>query len=266
MLKKENLKILVVICFHTIIEDDLTISLPSWIIEASKKLRHISQRYSKKIPTECLSLSIDKEDVLESRSTLIVYVALIHSFHKTFKKIIQDDVIKVVELGLGPQGELRYPSCCTERGWKYSVSDNLCTSPPKLRTPIIFLQVHMNFFVVRKSLIALNRVTFYIAMPNSCKTWPWSAFFGKRYFWKTKMAINVKLTSIDWWYNHENQSHVARVTTVFFTACNHDGFELVLKMLKTNNAGLNFAVKRSSTADKCDSDPDTLVDDYLVLV
>ncbi|KAM0023131.1 putative beta-amylase [Helianthus debilis subsp. tardiflorus] len=97
-------------------------------------------------------------------------------------------------------------------------------------------------------------------MPNSCKTWPWSAFFGKRYFLRKKMTINVKLTSINWWYNHESQSHVARVTTGFFTTCNHDGYELVLKMLKTNNAGLNFTVKRPSTTDKCDSDPDTLVD------
>ncbi|MFS8012214.1 hypothetical protein Hanom_Chr14g01318201 [Helianthus anomalus] len=104
----------------------------------------------------------------------------------------------------------------------------------------------MNFFVVRKSLIVLNRVTFCIGLPTSCKTWSWSAFFGKRYFWKNKMAI--------------------KVVTGFFTTCNDDGYELVLKMLKTNNVGLNFAVKRPSIADKCDSDPDTLVDDYLVLV
>ncbi|KAF5770498.1 putative beta-amylase [Helianthus annuus] len=80
------------------------------------------------------------------------------------------------------------------------------------------------------------------------------------------MAINVKLTYINWWYNHERQSHVAQIVTDFFITCNHDGYELVLKMLKTNNAGLNFAMKRPSTADKCDSDPNTLVDDYLVLV
>ncbi|MFS8012220.1 putative beta-amylase [Helianthus anomalus] len=112
----------------------------------------------------------------------------------------------------------------------------------------------------------MNRVTFCIGMPNSCKTWPLRAFFGKKYFWKKKMAINVKLTCINWWYNHESQSHVAQVTTDFFTTCNHDGYEHVLKILKTNNAGLNFAVKRPSTIDKCDSYSDTLVDDYLVLV
>ncbi|KAF5770502.1 putative beta-amylase [Helianthus annuus] len=103
-------------------------------------------------------------------------------------------------------------------------------------------------------------------MPNNCKTLPLRAFFGKRCFWKKKMAINVKLTCINWWYNHESQSHVAQVTTGFFTTCNHNGYELVLKMLKTNKAGLNFTVKRPSTVDKCDSDPDTLVDNYLVLV
>lgn len=47
-----------------------------------------------------------------------VYYDLLISFHRTFKRMINKE-IEIVELGIGPNGELRYPSSCSTRGWIY---------------------------------------------------------------------------------------------------------------------------------------------------
>lgn len=41
------------------------------------------------------------------------------SFRAEFDEFFEDGVICEIEIGLGPCGELRYPSCPAKYGWKY---------------------------------------------------------------------------------------------------------------------------------------------------
>lgn len=41
------------------------------------------------------------------------------NFHQYFKDFFEDGTITEVEVGLGPCGELRYPSYAADLGWKY---------------------------------------------------------------------------------------------------------------------------------------------------
>lgn len=36
-----------------------------------------------------------------------------------FDEFFQNGIISMVEVGLGPCGELRYPSCPVKHGWRY---------------------------------------------------------------------------------------------------------------------------------------------------
>lgn len=41
------------------------------------------------------------------------------SFRIELGEFVEEGVISVVEIGLGPCGELRYPSCPIKHGWRY---------------------------------------------------------------------------------------------------------------------------------------------------
>lgn len=41
------------------------------------------------------------------------------SFRIELAEFVEDGVISMVEIGLGPCGELRYPSCPIKHGWRY---------------------------------------------------------------------------------------------------------------------------------------------------
>lgn len=41
------------------------------------------------------------------------------SFRIEFNEYFEDGFISMIEVGLGPCGELRYPSCPVKHGWRY---------------------------------------------------------------------------------------------------------------------------------------------------
>jgi len=41
------------------------------------------------------------------------------SFRVEFDEYFEDGLISMIEVGLGPCGELRYPSCPVKHGWRY---------------------------------------------------------------------------------------------------------------------------------------------------
>lgn len=48
-----------------------------------------------------------------------VYFDYMRSFRVEFDEFFQDGIISEIEIGLGPCGELRYPSYPAKHGWKY---------------------------------------------------------------------------------------------------------------------------------------------------
>ncbi|CAA7406016.1 unnamed protein product [Spirodela intermedia] len=63
---------------------------------------------------ECLSLSADDLPVLEGKTPLEVYRALLQSFRDTFSSFLGSTITDVL-VGLGPDGELKYPSMPASR-------------------------------------------------------------------------------------------------------------------------------------------------------
>lgn len=48
-----------------------------------------------------------------------VYFDFMRSFRSEFDDFFREGLISAVEIGLGPSGELKYPSCSERMGWHY---------------------------------------------------------------------------------------------------------------------------------------------------
>ncbi|KAF3793571.1 Beta-amylase 2 [Nymphaea thermarum] len=118
-----NLKLQVVMSFHECggnVGDDVCIPLPHWIVEIGRSNPDIffTDREGRRNP-ECLSWGIDKERVLRGRTAVEVYFDYMRSFRVEFDEFFEAGIISEIEIGLGPCGELRYPSYPIRHGWRY---------------------------------------------------------------------------------------------------------------------------------------------------
>ncbi|PPS17951.1 hypothetical protein GOBAR_AA02634 [Gossypium barbadense] len=123
MVRELKLKLQVVMSFHECggnVGDDVCIPLPHWVAEIGRSNPEIffTDKEGRRNP-ECLSWGIDKERVLRGRTAVEVYFDYMRSFRVEFDEFFEDGIISMVEVGLGPCGELRYPSCPVKHGWRY---------------------------------------------------------------------------------------------------------------------------------------------------
>ncbi|KAG8475980.1 hypothetical protein CXB51_032805 [Gossypium anomalum] len=122
-IREFKMKIQVVMAFHEYGRTDsadVLISLPNWILEIGKENQDIffTDREGRRT-TEFLSWGIDKERVLNGRTGVEVYFDFMRSFRTEFDDLFAEGLISAVEIGLGPSGELRYPSFSERMGWRY---------------------------------------------------------------------------------------------------------------------------------------------------
>ncbi|GFP81900.1 inactive beta-amylase 9 [Phtheirospermum japonicum] len=119
MVQKLGLEIHVSLCFHASSENK--ISLPQWVskIGESEPSIYFTDRSGQQFK-DCLSLAADDVKVLDGKSPLEVYKGFFESFKSTFSRFLGSTItvrrfISMVydvglTIGLGPDGELRYPS------------------------------------------------------------------------------------------------------------------------------------------------------------
>ncbi|KAA8548520.1 hypothetical protein F0562_000213 [Nyssa sinensis] len=108
MVQKLGLKLHVSLCFHA--SKDPKIQLPQWvsrIAESQPSLFFTDQ--SGQLYKECLSLAVDDLPVLDGKTPIQVYKEFCESFKSSFLSFM-DSTITGISVGLGPDGELRYPS------------------------------------------------------------------------------------------------------------------------------------------------------------
>ncbi|KAM7256930.1 hypothetical protein ACFE04_012671 [Oxalis oulophora] len=108
MVQKAGLKLHVSLCFHA--SKEPRISLPEWVsrIGQSQPGLYFTDR-SRQPYTDCLSLGVDDIPVLDGKTPIEVYRDFCESFKSTFSQFM-DSTITGISIGLGPEGELRYPS------------------------------------------------------------------------------------------------------------------------------------------------------------
>lgn len=98
-------------CFH----GDAQHPLPSWVLAEGRANPDLffSDRAGFRSAADCLSIGVDDAPVLAGRTAVQAYRDLMASFAAEFRHMLGGTVCDVL-VGLGPGGELRYPSHPTQ--------------------------------------------------------------------------------------------------------------------------------------------------------
>ncbi|XP_057992557.1 inactive beta-amylase 9 isoform X2 [Hevea brasiliensis] len=108
MVQDAGLKLHVSLCFHA--NEELKIPLPEWVsrIGESDPGIFFADRSGHHF-RECLSLAVDDLPVLDGKTPVQVYQQFCKSFKSSFSGFMGSTIIGI-KMGLGPNGELRFPS------------------------------------------------------------------------------------------------------------------------------------------------------------
>ncbi|KAL2901645.1 Beta-amylase 3 chloroplastic [Bienertia sinuspersici] len=123
MVQRHGLKLQVVMSFHQCggnVGDSCSIPLPPWVLEEINKNPDLvyTDRSGRRNP-EYISLGCDSLPVLAGRTPIQVYSDYMRSFREKFKDYL-GKVIVEIQVGMGPCGELRYPSYPESNGtWRF---------------------------------------------------------------------------------------------------------------------------------------------------
>jgi len=128
LLRALGLKLQAVMSFHKCggnVGDTVNIPLPSWALEAGGRFGLLYSDCHAKESEDCLSLSADPAKIFpgsaehpQKRDALECYQQFMEAFAKAFEEHLGDTITEI-QVGMGPCGELRYPSYQPGRGWDY---------------------------------------------------------------------------------------------------------------------------------------------------
>ncbi|CAH8325248.1 unnamed protein product [Eruca vesicaria subsp. sativa] len=258
-----NLKIQVIMSFHECggnVGDDVCIPLPHWVAEIGRTNPDIyfTDREGRRNP-ECLSWGIDKERVLRGRTALEVYFDYMRSFRIELAEFVEDGVISMIEIGLGPCGELRYPSCPIKHGWRYpGVGEFQCYDKYLLKSLGKAAESRGRPFWGRGP----ENAGSYNSQPQGtgffCDGGDYDGLYGRFFLkWYSQVLIDhadkvlslaklvfdtsciaAKLPDVHWWYR--TASHAAELTAGFYNPSNRDGYAEIASTLKKHGATLSF--------------------------
>ncbi|OMP00400.1 Glycoside hydrolase, family 14B, plant [Corchorus olitorius] len=267
------LPVKVVMSFHECggnVGDDACIPLPHWVAEIGRSNPDIffTDREGRRNP-ECLSWGIDKERVLKGRTAvevkriadfIAVYFDYMRSFRVEFDEFFEDGIISMVEIGLGPCGELRYPSCPVKHGWRYpGIGEFQCYDQYMLKSLRKAAEMRGHSFWARGP----DNAGSYNSQPHEtgffCDGGDYDGYYGRFFLnWYSRVLVDhgdrvlslaklafegtciaAKLPGIHWWY--KTASHAAELTAGFYNPSNRDGYSPIAAMLQKHGASLNFA-------------------------
>lgn len=283
MVRELKLKLQVVMSFHECggnFGDDVCIPLPHWVAEIGRSNPDIffTDREGRHNP-ECLSWGIDKERVLRGRTAVEVYFDFMRSFRIEFNEYFEDGFISMIEVGLGPCGELRYPSCPVKHGWRYpGIGEFQCYDQYMLKSLRKAAEERGHTIWARGP----DNVGTYNSQPHEtgffCDGGDYDGFYGRFFLnWYSQALVDhgnrilsmaklafegsciaAKVSGIYWWY--KTASHAAELTSGYYNPCNRDGYAAITAMLKRNGVNLNIACVDLHTFNQHESFPEPFAD------
>lgn len=278
-----QLKLQVVMSFHECggnVGDDVHIPLPEWVREIGRSNPDIffTDKEGRRNP-ECLSWGIDKERVLKGRTAVEVYFDYMRSFRVEFDEFFANGIISEIEIGLGPCGELRYPSYPANHGWKYpGIGEFQCYDQYLSKSLTKAAEARGHLFWAKGP----DNAGHYNSRPHEtvffCDGGEYDSYYGRFFLnWYSRVLVDhgdrvlalanlafegtciaVKLSGIHWWY--KTASHASELTAGFYNPCNRDGYAPISEMLQKHGAALNFTCVELRTLDQEEGFPEALAD------
>ncbi|XP_057475120.1 beta-amylase 3, chloroplastic-like [Actinidia eriantha] len=266
MAQKHGLKLQVVMSFHQCggnVGDSCSIPLPPWVLEEISKNPDLvyTDRSGRRNP-EYLSLACDLLPVLRGRTPIQVYSDYMRSFRDRFKDYL-GEVIAEIQVGMGPCGELRYPSYPESNGtWRFPGIGEFQCYDKYMRASL------------QASAEAIGKEDWGISGPNDSGqynqfpedttffrrdgTWnnDYGQFFLEWYsgmllehgdrilaaansiFQGTGAKLSGKVAGIHWHYR--TRSHAAELTAGYYNTRHQDGYLPIARMMGKYRVVMNF--------------------------
>ncbi|KAL3329195.1 hypothetical protein AABB24_036342 [Solanum stoloniferum] len=267
MAKKHGLKVQAVMSFHQCggnVGDSCTIPLPRWVVEEMEKdpdLAYTDQWGRRNF--EYVSLGCDTLPVLKGRTPVQCYSDFMRGFRDRFENLLGDTIVEI-QVGMGPAGELRYPSYPEKDGiWKFP--------------GIGAFQCYDKYMIssLQGAAEAFGKPEWGHTGPTDAgqyNNWPedtnffkkegggWNSQYGEFFLtWYSEMLLNhgerilqsakaifedkgvkisVKIAGIHWHYG--TRSHAPELTAGYYNTRNRDGYLPIAQMLARHGAVFNF--------------------------
>lgn len=267
MAKKHGLKVQAVMSFHQCggnVGDSCTIPLPKWVLEEINNdpdLAYTDQWGRRN--NEYLSLGCDTIPCLKGRTPIQCYSDYMRSFRDKFSHLLGDTIVEI-QVGMGPAGELRYPSYPEKDGiWKFpGIGAFQCYDKYMLSS---LKAAAENYGKPEWGSTGPTDAGEYNNWPEDtnffkkeCGGWnsEYGDFFlswysqmlldhGERIlssatsiFEKQGVKISVKVAGIHWHYG--TRSHAPELTAGYYNTRYRDGYLPIARMLGRHGAVFNF--------------------------
>lgn len=260
LVQEMDLKLHISLCFHA--SQQPKIPLPDWVSrvgEADPSI-YFTDR-SGRLYKDYLSLASDELPVLEGKSPIQVYQEFCDNFKSSFARFMESTITGIT-IGLGPDGELRYPSYC------HAAKANNHPGVGEFQCYDKYMLSHLKQHAEARGnplwgLGGPHDVPTYDQPPSSNTffkdeggSWetPYGDFFLSWYssqlishgdrilsvassvFSDILVSISGKLPLVHSWYR--TRSHPSEMTAGFYNTANRNGYESVAEMFAKNSCNV----------------------------
>ncbi|KAK9266522.1 hypothetical protein L1049_021533 [Liquidambar formosana] len=254
-----GLKVRAVMAFHqcgTGPGDPYWIPLPQWVCEEIDKDPDLaySDRFGRR-NMEYISLGCDILPVLRGRSPIQAYTDFMRNFRDTFRPFL-GVIITGIQVGMGPGGELRYPSCPSQKlAWAWrsrELGEFQCYDKYMLASlNACAREIGMREWgnggpIGAGNLMHDHEQTEFFKSINGSWNTPYGKFFLEWYsgmlllhgericreagtiFRGTEVNTSAKVAGIHWHYG--TQSHPSELTAGYYNTSIRDGYLPIARM------------------------------------
>ncbi|CAL9092530.1 unnamed protein product [Musa textilis] len=266
MARRIGLKVQAVMSFHQCggnVGDSCTIPLPQWVLEEMDNdpdLAYTDQCGRRNY--EYVSLGCDTLPVLKGRTPIQCYADFMRAFRDHFRHLLGSTIVEI-QVGMGPAGELRYPSYPELHGtWKFpGIGAFQCYDKYMLSS-------------LKAAALEAGKPEWGHGGPTDAggyNNWPedttffrhdggWNGPYGEFFlswysqrllehgerilssatsvFDSTGVKISVKVAGIHWHYG--TRSHAPELTAGYYNTRFRDGYLPIARMLGRHGAVFNF--------------------------
>ncbi|AEE83568.1 beta-amylase 5 [Arabidopsis thaliana] len=290
LIARLGLKIQAIMSFHQCggnVGDIVTIPIPQWVRDVGDNdpdIYYTNRKGTRDI--EYLSIGVDNLPLFAGRTAVQLYSDYMSSFKENMADLIEAGVIVDIEVGLGPAGELRYPSYPQSQGWVFpGIGEFQCydkylkkdfkEAAAKAGHPEWDLpedageyndKPEETGFFKKDGTYVSEKGKFFMTWYSNKLIFHGDQILGEanKIFAGLKVNLAAKVSGIHWLYNHH--SHAAELTAGYYNLFKRDGYRPIARMLSKHYGILNFTcleMKDTDNTAEALSAPQELVQEVL---
>ncbi|KXG36427.1 beta-amylase [Sorghum bicolor] len=267
--------------------DVVNIPIPQWVRDVGEDNPDIFYTNREGVRNiEYLTLGVDDQPLFHGRTAIQLYADYMKSFRENMADFLDAGVIVDIEVGLGPAGEMRYPSYPQSQGWVYpGIGEFICydkylkadfkaaaaaAGHPEWDLPDDAGEYNDT---PEKTQFFADNGTYQTDKGKFFLTWYSNKLIkhgdkildeANKVFLGCTVQLAIKVSGIHWWYTVPN--HAAELTAGYYNLDDRDGYRTIAHMLTRHPASMNFTcaeMRDNEQSSEAKSAPEELVQQVL---